>query len=122
MTIVYYDVKPSLVLRHLKITNSTLKLAKEAAGEDELAIVERRKDFDIVFDPEGKIGFCIRNENLESSIQALKDTLKESKLPTVYEEEALLHVPQWAFMSGLDKQLFENHGITIDFAIPQYNG
>lgn len=107
MTTLYYDAKPSLVVRKLK-------LRKPDPNKDELQTLLKNEHFEVVYDPDKGIVFELNVDTLDRSLVEVKHTLKEAKLPINLEDDSLLEVRQWAFFSGKDQEVLEAHGFRRD--------
>ena len=107
MTTIYYSVKPSLVIRKMKITT------KPDPKNDDRQTLATSEHFDTIYDPDRGIGFKFPLEKMDRSLTEIEFVLKEAKLPLIHEDQPLLSTPVWAMMSGLDKKILESHGFNL---------
>lgn len=76
VTVIHYDVKPSLVLNKLKVENKP-----NTRTEEGIQFLESREGFDILFDHDrGITCFGIETSKLTVGIQKLKEAFISSKL------------------------------------------
>lgn len=109
MITIYYDVKPSMVIRKMKIAT------KPDPIKEEVQLLHSNEHFSILYDPDNGMAFNINDlENLSRSINEIKHVLKEAKLPLINKNQPLLHIREWAFMSGKDREVLETQGFTKD--------